>query len=150
MFGKPRGFLLLSILFTLTANFSCQAKLSKEIPVPPPLYEPDNPIVLQKPSAELQEGKGIIENGSLRCEIDLNSLRIKRLLNKYIQGEVVHGGSRLFVINAQGKDVPESDYELLEAKASSDENQAGLYASWQSKKDSFKVWSAPQKLYQLK
>ena len=116
-----------------------EATLSKEIPVPPPLREPDNSIVLQNPSAKVQEGKGIIENGFLRCEIDLNSLRITHLLNKYIQGEMVNGGSRLFVINAQGKDVPESDYELLEARASSDENQAGLYASWQNKKASFTV-----------
>jgi len=116
-----------------------EATLSKEIPVPPPLYEPDNPIVIQKPSAKVREGKGIIENGFLRCEIDLNSLRITRLLNKYIQDEIVHGGSRLFVINAQGKDVPESDYELLEAKASSDENQAVINASWESQKASLKI-----------
>ena len=116
-----------------------QATLSKEIPVPPPLYEPDNPIVLQNPSAKVQEGKGIIENGFLHCEIDLKSLSITHLLNKYIKDEVINGSSRLFVINAQGNDIPNSDYELLEAKASSYENKAELYVSWQSKKNSLKV-----------
>ena len=111
--------------------------LSNEVPIPPVATEPNIPQMWRNPTASIQGNKAVIENGFLRCKFDLESLRITSLFNKYIQSETIQKKSRIFVVNTQGSDVPDSNYKLVEAKEFSNCDGSGFAARWENQKMQF-------------
>lgn len=107
-----------------------EAVLDQEIPIPPQCYPLPEMPKLTRPTATLDQGLGVLENAFLKCKLDLKALQIGRLLNKYTQSEMIHAPSRFFVINAQGKDVPNAQYELVDAQVSQDDERAEIRAQW--------------------
>lgn len=116
-----------------------EAVLDQEIPIPPQVFPPPEMPELITPSATLDHGLGVLENAYIECRLDLNAARITRLLNKYTQRDMIFEPSRLFVINAQGQDVPNAQYELVDAQVSQDEEQAEISAQWRCRAPSFRV-----------
>jgi hypothetical protein len=124
---------------TTMAAATRAAVLNQEIPIPPQCYPLPEMPKLTRPTATLDQGLGVLENAFLECKLDLKALQIGRLLNKYTQSEMIHAPSRFFVINAQGKDVPNTQYELVDAQVSQDDERAEIRAQWRCRASSFRV-----------
>ncbi len=107
-----------------------EAVLDQEIPIPPQCYPLPEMPKLTRPTATLDHGLGVLENAFLECKLDLKASQIGRLLNKYTQSDMIHAPSRFFVINAEGKDVPNAQYELVDAQVSQDDERAEIRAQW--------------------
>ncbi len=118
---------------------SKEATLSKVIPIPPAPKVLAKEIDQTEPSVEINGGDAYLENGFLRCHIDMKSGHITSLFNKYTESEMLHKESRLFVINAQGTDVQGDKYRLIRSKKIKGTDNEGIEIVWQNKVNQFLV-----------
>ena len=118
-----------------------EAQLSRQIPVPPnpPLRKKNIVGTAEDLAVKIfKNNEVILENSFLRSVIDLKSPRLKQLFNKYENKEMItREGSRLFVINDGGKDIPNGDFKLREAAKISGKQSVGLRTVWMDSKKSF-------------
>lgn len=121
-----------NVKITPHGDLARQATLSLDVPLPPAANLLDKTLALENASARVHDNKATLANGFLVCDIDLNALQITRLVNKYTNSEMIHAGSRLFVMNAQGEDIPNSDYQLLDTQAISNADLSVVCARWKS------------------
>lgn len=105
----------------------------KEIPLPVKPKKVKTDLPRKSPVITLSGSTATLENSYLKCDLSLDQGPvITGLMNKFISADIIDGGSRLFLVHHDLREIANTGYRLLEARVEKSDKGQVLRSRWQS------------------